>query len=85
MGLEAILNSWGPAVRLANVKGFRPKKKRKGTALVNRKALVNVTKVTVLHNACIWPHLLLFFDYGFRITLAIPNGYIYEEVHEFIL
>ena len=34
MGLEALLNSWGPAVRLANVKDFCPKKKRKGTALV---------------------------------------------------
>ena len=56
-----------------------------GTALVKRKALVNVTKVTVLHNACISHHSLLFFDYGLRITLAIPNGYIYEEVHEFIL
>lgn len=54
MGLEAKLNSKRNAVRLANVKDLRPKKKkRKGTALVKRKALVNVTKVTVLHNACI--------------------------------
>ena len=85
-GLEALLNSYRTAVRLANVKDFHPKKKKRmGTALVKRKALVNVTKVTVLHQACIWHHLLLFFDYGFRITLATPNGYIYEEVHEFIL
>ena len=35
MGLEAKLNSDRPAVRLANVKDFRPKKKKRmGTALV---------------------------------------------------
>ena len=55
---------------------------------MKRKALVNVTKVTVLYNTCIWHHLLLFLNYSWGITLAIPNvgnGYIDVKVHEFIL
>lgn len=54
MGLEALLLSYRPAVRLTNARDFcQKKKKRLDTALMKRKALVNVTKVTVLYNTCI--------------------------------
>ena len=54
VGLEALLFSYRSAFRLTNARDFRPKKKQRVvTALMKRKALVNVTKVTVLHNTCI--------------------------------